>query len=74
MPEATMDEHDRPISRKHNVWCARQSPNMQTKAVAEVVQKAAHQSFRPGVPAPDVRHDGGAFGRLEDIGHLIPAE
>lgn len=56
MPEAAMDEHDRPMPGQHDVGTTRQLTDMKAISVASRVEQSAHYQLGLGVLASYSRH------------------
>ena len=61
MPEAAVDEHDRPVLREHKIWRAGQLSDMKPVAKSPGKKKGAKGSFRPGVLSANARHHAAAL-------------
>jgi hypothetical protein len=56
VPEAPVDEDDRPVFREDDIRVAGQVFAMQAEAIPQPVQQAPDDEFRLRVPAADTRH------------------
>ena len=61
VPEATVDEHHRPVLREHKVGGAGQLPHMKSISKPSGEKKRAKCSFRPSVLSSDARHHAAAL-------------
>lgn len=68
MPEAAVDEDDRPIAGEHQVGRAGQIPTMEAEAITQSVRRPADDQFRLGIAIPYPGHEGGASGGRRLIG------
>lgn len=56
MPKATVDEDDSLSGRKNHIGTARQSLDMETKAISQRMGYASYSDLRLSVLAPDAAH------------------
>ena len=56
VPEAAVDEYNRPVHREHKVGGARQPSHMKSISKTPGEKKEAKCSFRPGVLSANARH------------------
>ncbi len=67
VPETAVDEDDRVVFREDDIGAAREFFGVETEAVAEAVEEAAHADFGGGVFAADAAHVPGAAGFGEAV-------
>ncbi len=61
VPEATVDEHHRPVLREHKVGRAGQLAHMKSISKPSGEKKGAKRSFRPSVLSANARHHAAAL-------------
>jgi len=62
MPEASVYEHHRLVTRQDDVWSTGKVASVKAEAVAELVQRPSDGELRLRVPLTDARHHGASFG------------
>ena len=70
MPEAPVDEDDRPVLRQHQIRRPRQPPVIEPIPISPPPQLAPHDPFGRRVPGTNARHALVPLGRGEGIGHM----
>lgn len=73
VPETTMYEDDRAVSRQHDIRLPGQFPDMETEPEALAVQQAPHEDFRFRVPPPYAGHHPASGCGINHICHEIQA-
>ncbi len=56
MPEATVNEHYRPVFGQHDIRLAALDVLVKSESQTHAMKHRPNRLFRPGVPAPDARH------------------
>jgi hypothetical protein len=57
VPEATMDEHQRPIFLEDHVWGAGEPPDVNSEAKASGMEVSTNEKLGLRLPAPNPAHD-----------------
>lgn len=68
VPETTMHKDHEAMSGQDDIGLAGQVAAVQSKPIAERVQKPPHSDLRLGIPRPDPRHQRAAL-RVDGLGH-----
>lgn len=69
VPEASMDEDGFPTPWECHIGAARRRLPLQAEAIAEAMQRAAHDHLGLGVGPPDASHVGASVSRGKPVGH-----
>lgn len=72
MPEAALDENDRPKLPQHQVWSAWQCFYMQSESEPGCMKRGADAKLWFGVTSSDSRHHSGTGCVVYDIRHVTP--
>lgn len=72
VPEATVDEYNRPVLWKHKIWPTGELLGMEPESEARSMEVTPHDQLRPGVGSADPRHPFTTTFRRQGIDQWTP--